>query len=163
LKLLAKRTIKKLCLNVLYKKRYGLTMTRLAVALLVALSFAPPSGALEIICPERIVTTQSLDKQEVGWQDFVRPNGAEGADKHAYASGISMYSDHPKKLVELKPDNEMAKNPSWSFTKATPEAQPLYIACHYFETRIQFVKALPKNVKKCTSKRGGILQCDVFK
>jgi hypothetical protein len=63
----------------------------------------------------------------------------------------------------LMPDNEMARDPSWSFTKAPPGTPPLYMACNYFETRIQFVKVLPMNVRKCTAKRGGILQCDVFK
>jgi hypothetical protein len=138
-------------------------MKRLATAFLVGFSFALPSDALQLICPERIVTTQRLDKQEVGWQEFVRPNGDGGVDTYAYASGTSIYEDDPKKLFELKPDNETARDPSWSFVKAPPGTPPLYMVCHYFETRILFIKALPPNLKKCTSRRGGILQCDVFK
>lgn len=42
-------------------------------------------------------------------------------------------------------------------------APPLYMECHYDQTRIKFVRALPANAKKCTAKRGGVLQCDLFK
>ncbi|MGM9482869.1 STY0301 family protein [Roseateles sp. NT4] len=138
-------------------------MNRLAVAFMTTFAFATCAEALEIRCPEKILTTQRLDKQEAGWQEFVRPNGDGGVDAYAYVSGISIYSDDPKLLQELKPDNETARDPSWSFIKPPPGTPPLHMACYYSQTRIEFVRALPANVKKCTAKRGGVLQCDVFK
>jgi len=138
-------------------------MNRLAAVFMATFSFATLGEALEIRCPEKIQTTQRLDKQEAGWQEFVRPNGDGGVDAYAYVSGISIYDDDPKLLYELKPDNETARDPSWTFTKPAPGTPPLYMACHYAQTRIQFVRALPANVRKCTAKRDGVLQCDMFK
>lgn len=148
--------------SVLQLRRCGSTMKRFVIPFFICIVFASPGEALEVVCPERIETTQRLDKQQVGWKEFVRPNGDGSTDTYAYVSGISIYEDDPNKLFELKPDNEATREPSWSFIKAPPGAPPLHMACHYFETRIQFVRALPSNVKKCTAKRGGVLQCDVF-
>lgn len=144
-------------------KRYSSKTNHFALVFGAILSLSAPSEALEITCPKKILTTQRLDKPEAGWQEFVRPNGDGKIDTYSYASGISIYLDDPKKIMELKPDNERTRYPSWSFTEAPPGTPPLYMACSYFETRIGFVKVLPINVKKCTAKRGGILQCDVFK
>lgn len=41
-------------------------MNRFAVVFLATLCFATLSEAVEIRCPEKILTTQSLDKQEAG-------------------------------------------------------------------------------------------------
>jgi hypothetical protein len=148
------------CLSI---TRYGSTMNRVAVLLGLSFFVASSCEALEIVCPEKILTSQRLDKQEAGWEAFVRPDGEGKVATYSYASGISVYSDDPKKIIELRPDRESAGEPSWSFSKAPPGTPPLYMACHYFDTRFQFIKALPANVKKCTAKRGGILQCDEFK
>lgn len=100
--------------------------------------------------------------QEVGWQEFVRPNADGKIDAYSYVSGISIYWDDPKKIMELRPDKDTSKDSSWSFKKVPPGTPPLYMACHYFETRIGFIKALPLNIKRCTAKRSGILRCEVF-
>lgn len=146
--------------------RYG-SMTSQGVAIFsLLLSFASTSNALEIACPQKILTTQTLETQEAGWREFVRPDKLDengNVNAYSHVSRISVYSDNPKKLVELKPDNELARDPTWSFLKASPDAPPLYMACNYFDTRIQFVRELPANVKKCVQKRGGVLQCEIFK
>jgi len=134
--------------------------TLLVVSALVFM--AAPCQAIEIVCPARIFTTQILDKPEAGWQEFVRPDGEGGIAKYSYASGISIYSGAPVDIVELKPGSEVAGYPSWHFLKTSPEAPPIYMACQYFDTRIQFVKMLPPNLKRCTAKRGGSLQCELF-
>jgi hypothetical protein len=138
-------------------------MNRISLVFGVIVSLSSPSEAVEFVCPKKILTTQRLDKSELGWTEFVRPDGDGKINTYSYVSGISIYWDDPKKIMELVPDNESAIDPSWSFKKAPPGTPPLYMACNYFQTRIGFVKALPINVKKCTAKRGGILQCDVFK
>ncbi|MBH9553070.1 STY0301 family protein [Inhella gelatinilytica] len=138
-------------------------MLRIAVTLGALQLAASTSHALDIVCPEKILTTQKLDGQAAGWKEFVRPNGKGSVDTYSYASGISIYYGDPEEIAELKPDSEMARNPSWSFVKAPPGTPLIYMACHYHETRIQFVRALPANVKKCTSKPGGLLQCELFK
>ena len=140
-------------------------LTKLNLIFLVlssTLFLSSPSEAIDIICPKKILTTQSLDKQELGWQEFVRPDADGKTDTFSYASGISIYWDDPKKIIELRPDKDTSNDPSWSFKKVPPGTPPLYMACHYFETRIGFIRALPSNVKKCTAMRGGILRCEVF-
>jgi len=121
------------------------------------------ASALDIACPEKIVTTQKLIGPAAGWKEFVRTDGEQKQRNYSYVSGIAIYDGDPREIVELKPDSEMANEASWSFIKPTTAGRPLYMACSYFDTRIQFIKTLPASVKKCTSKRGGILHCDEFK
>jgi hypothetical protein len=119
--------------------------------------------ALEIRCPEKIVTTQTLVKQESGWQEFVRPT-LSGANENNWSipSRIALYDGNPKEIAELKPDDS-AKKSTWRFTEPSPANRPIYMSCVYSNTRIEFIKALPLNIKKCTETRAGVLRCEAFK
>lgn len=134
---------------------------RVTALFVAALSFASPSEALEIICPEKILTAQKLDLQESGWQEFAASDGGGSVFAYSYVSGIAIYDSDPKNGYLLKEDKEGVK--IWTFIKAPPEAPPVYMACHYSQTRVRIARALPKNIKKCTAKRAGVLHCDVFK
>jgi len=138
-------------------------MFRKVVACTALLATSLNVAALDISCPEKITTSQELLKQASGWQQFVRPVKEGKTRQWSYVSGISLYTGDPKDIAQLKPDDEMAKDQSWSFSAPSSPERPLYMACVYFETRIQFVKALPLNVKKCTSIGEGVLRCEEFK
>ena len=78
-----------------------------ACAALFATSF--DAAALDVSCPEKITTSQTLLKQESGWQQFIRPVEQGETRQWAYVSGISLYTGNPKELAQLKPDDETAK------------------------------------------------------
>ena len=143
-------------------RKYGSIVNYLAVIFSLLLCFASTSNALEITCPQKILTTQKLDKQEAGWREFVRPSSDGKLNAYSHVSRISLYSDDPKKIAELKPDNDLASEPTWYFVKAPVDALPLFMACNYLDTRLQFVRELPANVKKCTQIRSGVLRCEMF-
>jgi len=121
--------------------------------------------ALEIRCPEKIITTQTLAKQESSWQEFVRPISLSGVDENNWSrlSRISLYDGDPKDIAELKPDDESAQKSAWSFTEPSLANRPIYVSCVYSSTRIEFIKALPLNIKKCTEIQTGVLRCEEFK
>lgn len=137
-------------------------MLRSAIFFSAIFAISCSADALEISCPEKIVTTQKLVGRAKGWKEFVRPDGTLSRRNYSYVSGIGIYDGDPREIVELKPDDEMAKEETWSFNKPTSSKRPLYMACAYFETRVQFIRTLPPSVKKCTSKRGVVLQCEEF-
>ena len=117
--------------------------------------------ALEIKCPEKIVTSQKIIEAAPGWKEFVRPDG-DDAKPHrwSYVEGISLYSGDPTDIAQLKPDDENAQEDSWTFGAPSSPERPLYMACVYSNTRMQFVRALPLTVKKCTAGRGRVLRCE---
>jgi hypothetical protein len=121
------------------------------------------AAAFDIACPGKIVTSQKLMERAPGWKEFVRPDGGAKPRRWSRVSRIDLYDGDPKEIAQLKPDDEDAKEDSWSFNAPSPPERPLYMACVYFDTRIQFIKALPLNVRKCTSSREGILRCEEFK
>jgi len=120
-------------------------------------------AAFEVACPNKIVTSQKIVGGAPGWKEFVRPDGNAKLPRWSYVSGINLYSGDPKNIAQLKPDDENAKEASWSFSTPSSPDRPLYMACIYFDTRIQFIKALPLNVRKCTSSRERVLRCEEFK
>ncbi len=118
-------------------------------------------SALDIVCPEKIVTSQQLIESKIGWDQFVRPvDGKE--PRWSPIAGISLYSGHPSEIAELVPDNG---EDVWTFGASAPPEQPTYMACIYFNTRVQLIKSLPLNIKKCTKnkKERGTLRCELFK
>ncbi len=51
-----------------------------------------------------------MEIDEIEWHDGVYSG-----------SGISIYWDDPKKIIELRPDKDTSNDPSWSFKKALQE------------------------------------------
>ncbi len=145
---------------------FGLkSMNRTSIIGFALLAVSIRVSALEIVCPEKIETAQQLMKSNVGWDQFVRPIDEKGTEpRWSYVVGISVYSGHPREIAELKP--EFGKDSySWTFGfPATPELQ-IYMACIYLDTRLEFIKSLPLNVKKCTTnnEERGKLTCELFK
>ena len=129
----------------------------------LVLMFATANAmAVDIACPAKIETAQKLLKPVAGWQAFVRPIGDHKTVQWSRVARIDLYSGHPNEIAELKPDDENAPSPSWSFDRPAAVELPLWMSCVYFDTRIEFVKALPVNVRKCTAKRDGVLHCEEF-
>ena len=142
--------------NALYRAGLALVCGALYAASLTA-------TALEITCPEKITTSQKLIERAPGWKEFVRPDGDAKPRRWSHVSRIDLYDGDPKEIAQIKPDDEGAKEDSWRFSAPSPPLRPLYMACVYFDTRIQFIKELPLNVKKCTSSPEGVLRCEEFK
>ncbi len=138
-------------------------MNRASIIGFALLAVSIRASALEIVCPEKIETAQQLMKSNVGWDQFVRPIDEKGTEpRWSYVAGIRIYSGHPREIVELVPSNG---KDTWNFGfPATPELQ-IYMACGYFDTRLEFIKSLPLNVKKCTTnkEKRGTLHCELFK
>jgi hypothetical protein len=130
------------------------------VLLFIGLIGAPSAAlALDIACPEKIVTTQVLGESVVGWKEFVRP-GREAEKGHwSRPSRIDLYYGDPKDIAQLVPDNE---EDIWTFSRPSTPERPIYMACVYSDTYVQFVKALPPNIKKCIANQG-VLDCEEFK
>jgi hypothetical protein len=126
------------------------------------LAAAQQSKALDIACPDKIVTSQNLAEQAPGWKEFVRPNGDPKTIRWSFLAGIDLYYGDPVEIMQLKPDSEDATEASWTFTRPSLPTRPLYMACSYRGTRIQITRALPLDVKKCTVKTGGVLRCEQF-
>jgi hypothetical protein len=129
----------------------------------VLVSMSMPSKAVELVCPEKIQTVQTSVGLAAGWKEFVRPDGSQVPGRYSLLAGIDLYDGDPAEIAQLRPDQESAHDSTWSFSQPAPPQRPLYMACVYFNTRIQVVKALPLNVKKCTTRRGGRLRCEEFK
>ena len=68
------------------------------------------AAAVDIACPNPVVTTQALVKQEPGWTEFVRPTESPELARSSYVSGISLYVGNPMDIAQLKPDDEEAVN-----------------------------------------------------
>ena len=67
--------------------------------------------------------------------DLVRPDGDAKPRRWSRVSRIDLYDGDPKDIAQLKPDDEDAKEDSWSFNAPSPPERPLYMACVFFDTR----------------------------
>jgi hypothetical protein len=120
------------------------------------------ASALDIVCPEKIVTSQVLVESIAGWEEFVRPGQEAKMGRWSRPSRIDLYYGDPKDIAQLAPDNEEDALASWTFSKSSTSERPIYMACVYSDTYVQFVKALPLNIKKCIANQG-VLNCEEFK
>ena len=123
------------------------------------LAISRPVSALEFACPDTIMTSEQLDAEISGWSQFLRPGTGEKQHRSSPIAGIDLYDGDPNEIVQLVPDNQ---KDTWTFTASANADRPLFMACVYLGTKVQLIKPLPMNIRKCTIRKKGVLNCELF-
>jgi len=134
-----------------------LTISTLALILLISTGAAALGDPDSIACPSSIKTTQEPVKEHPGWSVFNRSSSA-------FLNGISIYEGDPQtlRIVDLSDtqidDDTKLDGPSerteldiWTLTKG----KEYWIKCSYLWNPIGLTRRLPPNITKCTAKYKG--------
>ncbi|MGH8456212.1 MAG: STY0301 family protein [Stenotrophobium sp.] len=132
----------------------------------IALIYCAQAPCLELRCPDEVLTRQSPVQDVAGWTPFVRDYDSTAGDPrtqalalHSPFAGIELYSGEPSELAQLKPDDDLARQPEWTLGPLAPADLPVYLACTYAGTQVRLVRVLPRDVKKCRDHGNGRLVC----
>lgn len=91
-----------------------------------------------VLCPEKITTTQQLTGDYADWKPF-------SADAAHFVDGVSFYSGDPHEQAVLKPDSFVKGKATWRFVSG----DTIYMVCQYNQTTIRLSKVLPAYTTQC--------------
>lgn len=103
--------------------------------------FSTQTFAIDLYCPEKIETYQSLAKSVVGWSEGSIYEAQKRYDH------FQVFGGHPKDNAILRPDGEDGKG-FWTYDSK----HGLWMQCRYRNTTVTLEKEIPNNVKKCMLK-----------
>lgn len=138
-------------------------MKFLAMALTVFFTSAS-FAAVDLQCPARIQTTQTLFEAEPRWQESPeRPSASVDENKVGYSNNALSYVDFfvgvPEQMVSLHPDFQSPEKAGHAVSRWKFSAKDeIWFACSYRFTSVKLIKKLPPHTTTCSVKykRNGV-------
>lgn len=103
-------------------------------------------GAIEIACPDKIETRQTISAvpDPKTWLVYEDP-----ADHQNSLAGFQVFDGHPKDHRSLVPTGlDRGKSPFWE----NKTINGFWISCFYHQSNIRLTRSISNSVKKCTTK-----------
>lgn len=94
----------------------------------------------EVLCPETMMTTESVTAVPAGWAT------SQASNSHPWQA-ITFYDGHPKDMASLAPNKSNKNQAVWRF--APQKDRDIYVSCGYYRSSIELIQALPKSVDSC--------------
>ena len=112
--------------------------------IVMVLLYVIPSFAAKYPCPKEIKAKQTLSSVKKNWQSWNDPQAVH------ILKAIDFYSNHPKQMAQLAPDNKDVpdQDPFWTFV---PKDE-IWQVCLYQDTSVRLIKKLGKSLKRCEVK-----------
>ena len=115
------------------------------LAAIAAVLLAPALSAQAFSCPATLTVTEQ-PQGPAGW------TGPAVKSEHAFQTASILNGTPGKEEYDLRPDDEATKGKTALMTwdlKAY-RTMPLFVRCHYFDTKATVTATIPASVAKCT-------------